>query len=469
MVLSLNNSGMMAAVNNLTRLGNMLAVSNERLTSGKRINRASDDPSGIIAATNLNASIARQQASIDSAARIGSIVSTADGAMSEISDLLISIETNVIAAADSGATAEEKIAYQAEIDLALNSIDRIVNTTSFNGNLLLNGDMGYTTSGVTSTELADVSVESANIASGSASVSVEVTEATVAAVTADFYGAALADTGTLEITGNNGTETINFFAGDTKAVLAGRINAETANTGVTAVEEGGTLVFKSVSAGSDQFVTVDAGGDSFDFVDGVTSDYGEAASATVNGTTASVSGNDVYFGTSTVSGRITLSNAFLAAGGTSSFTVTGGGSDWSLGLNSYDSINYGVSSLDTSSLGNSVTGYLSSLRSGGANDINSGNSSTAQSVIDSAQSQVSRERGRLGAVQSYALDATTNALNASIAALSEEYSSIMDLDYVEEAANNERLTTMMQIGSNVISAMNANTSNILSLLNGAFS
>ena len=65
---------------------------------------------------------------------------------------------------EAGLSAEEKDANQLQIDSILQTIDRLANSTSFQGTKLLNGNFDYTTSGVVSTLLSDVTINSARLA-----------------------------------------------------------------------------------------------------------------------------------------------------------------------------------------------------------------------------------------------------------------------------------------------------------------
>ncbi|KPK75656.1 MAG: hypothetical protein AMJ79_10450, partial [Phycisphaerae bacterium SM23_30] len=139
---------MITAINNLTKIGAQLALSDQRLSTGKRINSAADDPSGVVAVANMHDEITRIDALTENGQRISSIIDTADGALAQISSLLGTIETKALAAAGATATAEERAAYQAEIDAAVDAIDTLVNTTTFNSTRLLDGGLAYTTSGI---------------------------------------------------------------------------------------------------------------------------------------------------------------------------------------------------------------------------------------------------------------------------------------------------------------------------------
>ena len=65
MALTLNNAGFYRAVYNLSQVSTQLALSNQRLSTGKRVNRAADDPAAIIAAASFD----QQLAQIDAAAK----------------------------------------------------------------------------------------------------------------------------------------------------------------------------------------------------------------------------------------------------------------------------------------------------------------------------------------------------------------------------------------------------------------
>lgn len=112
----------------------------ERLATGKKLNRASDDPSGLIAVTDL----ASRQKSIETRReRIAfeqAYLGAVDGAKSVVADLLIDLKGTVLASANRDAlTAEEQDALQIEADSILTTINSLSNTSTFNGQRLLDG------------------------------------------------------------------------------------------------------------------------------------------------------------------------------------------------------------------------------------------------------------------------------------------------------------------------------------------
>ena len=83
----------------------------EALSTGFKINRGSDDPAGLIVSENLRSDMAGIKASIANAERASGLVSTAEGALGEISDKLIKMQELVAAAASSGGLTQAEIDY----------------------------------------------------------------------------------------------------------------------------------------------------------------------------------------------------------------------------------------------------------------------------------------------------------------------------------------------------------------------
>lgn len=112
----------------------------ERLSTGKRVNRASDDPSGVATITELTARERTLRAEIDNADRESAYLAAREGAQSVVSDLLLDLQGQVVAAANRGAmSAEEIAARQLETESILKTIDHLQQTAEFNGNRLLQG------------------------------------------------------------------------------------------------------------------------------------------------------------------------------------------------------------------------------------------------------------------------------------------------------------------------------------------
>lgn len=133
------NTASLNAQRNLvdTKLG--LDKSLERLSSGYRINRAGDDAAGLAISENLRAQIRGLRQASRNAQDGVSLVQVAEGALNEISSILIRLrELSVQAASDTIGPVERQF-LNVEYDQLVSEIDRIADGTEFNGTQLLSG------------------------------------------------------------------------------------------------------------------------------------------------------------------------------------------------------------------------------------------------------------------------------------------------------------------------------------------
>jgi len=123
-----------AAVNN-RNMDNALA----KLSSGLRINKAADDASGLAIANSLRAQASSLGQAVSNGNDAIGLIQTADGALSEYSNILDTIKTKSVQAASDGQTANSRLAIQKDISRLLENLNNIAKTTSFNGQKLLSG------------------------------------------------------------------------------------------------------------------------------------------------------------------------------------------------------------------------------------------------------------------------------------------------------------------------------------------
>ncbi|WP_428936888.1 flagellin [Fontivita pretiosa] len=450
----------------LTRNNNALNTSLERLSTGLKINKGADNPAGLIASENLRAEKAGIVQAIDNAARASNIIGTAEGGLSEVSALLTELQSLVSQSANSGGLSSEEIAAnQLQVDSILNTINRIAQSTAFQGKKLLNGNYDYTTSGVNSTSFDNVRINAARVPDGG-TINV-VVQVTASAQTGQilYSGGTLTDNVTIEVAGNTGTEQLSFSSGTTVSSIAAAINAVTTATGVSATVSGADLVINSTSYGADQFVSIKTVAGTF--TPSTTKDYGQDAAVTINGAEAQAKGLSVSFRSSNLDIEFDLDPSFNLPG-TDSFVVTGGGATFALGskVTETDKASIGIASVSTGSLGDNISGYLSALASGGEASLNSDNLVTAQRIIDKAIKQVSQLRGRLGAFQKFTIGSTINALGVAFENVSASESAIRDTDFAEETANLTRSQILAQAATTVLAQANASPQAALSLLRG---
>ena len=111
----------------------------EKMSSGKKINKAKDDPAGLAIAQNLDALVKSLDKANQNISNSNSALGVADGALSSISDNLQRIRELSVSANSSLLSDSDRKIIQEEINLSLESINDIANNTQFNGKNLLDG------------------------------------------------------------------------------------------------------------------------------------------------------------------------------------------------------------------------------------------------------------------------------------------------------------------------------------------
>ncbi|MFQ5590229.1 MAG: flagellin [Phycisphaerae bacterium] len=468
-----------------------LALSLERLATGVKINRGADDPAGLIVSERLRSEISVLHQAINNSSRAINVVATTEGALDEVAALLNDIKALVVEAANSGAFSDAEIkANQLQIDASIDSITRIANTTEFAGRKLLNGELGYITSSIDATELADVQVLRASFGTRPyLPVTVELTQSAQQAQLGFQLSMVTGSGADVRIGGPEGIITLSFPASATTNSIASAINARTDATGIVAVASGpggvSGLAIRSVAYGSRAFVSVEAlpSAGSFTLID--RQDGGEKkravgrdAGATINGVATLADGLQISVSDRFLAVAMTLAESFgngtdAATGptyglGTSGFEITGGGALFQLGpqVNTSLQENIGVRSMQADRLGNAILGYLSDLKDGQALSLHSENFKQASDVVDEVITQVAVLRGRLGAFERDTLQPNINQLQITVENLSSSESVIRDTDFAVETAELTRSQILVQAGNSILTIANAQSQNVLSLLGG---
>jgi flagellin len=104
----------------------------ERLSSGKRINSASDDAAGMAVAAKLRADMRSLNQAVRNTNDAISLVSTYDGAASEIESILVRMREMAVQSANGTYSDDDRTNAQKEVDALIEEIDRIGNNTQFN-------------------------------------------------------------------------------------------------------------------------------------------------------------------------------------------------------------------------------------------------------------------------------------------------------------------------------------------------
>ena len=502
MALTVTNTNTITLLNILNRNSASLTNTLRQLATGRRINSGKDDPAGLIALSNLNAELIAVRTSLTNNQRTDSILTVADGAFGEIASLLGEIEKLVVATtSDANLSAAEIAANQAQVDDALAAIDRIVNTTNFNGKKLLDGGLGIQTAGVSgNSHLDNVRVFSRGQGTtNTVLTATRVTSAQLASVNLQFGtttgagGLTTSGTTELAITGTLGTATISLADGLTQTQIITAINAATAQTGVTAVSSSITagalngasgIVLNSSSFGTDAFVSVQvlsggevnaasgtadnsaAAADNFQTVGKTT---GVDANITINGQSAGADGLDIVYSANGLSLAFTLDSEFgrgnTGATTTTAFTVlASGGATFQLGTTTATRSTLGIDSLATFNLGGgNGANKLIDLKSGRSVDLKT-DAGGALTAVREAISDLASIRGRIGGFKKFQVGSAISSLQAAQIGLTEAASVIGDTDFALATANLNRDQVLIQSTIALLGISNAQAGLILSLL-----
>lgn len=445
----------------------------ERLATGYRINRGKDDPAGLIASETLRSEIRGIEQAINNSQRTVNVLSVAEGALNEVSKLLLDLRSLVSATSNESALSPDEVAAnQLQIDNIIESINRIANTTEFAGRKLLDGTLGYTLSGQVTSQVAHVRMFGARLPdNGSMVVAVAVTASAQRAEVVFNHGdaTALGSAVTIEVQGNLGTETITFASGTALSAVVAGINNYSSLTGVTAELSGtSAIILNSQRFGDDQFVSVRTIGGYFITGENVTTrDIGQNATVLLNGQAAKTHGLDATLRTTALDIELSLSEAFgQQTASSTSFTITGGGARFQISpsITGAGRIDLGIPTIAATNLGNAVDGFLNSIKSGGANEVAEGNFAAAQTIITETINQVATLRGRLGAFQKNVVETNLNSMNVAFENVSASESIIRDADMAFEVSKLTRAQILVQSSLQVLGIANQQPSNVLQLL-----
>ncbi len=463
MALTINNLGTLSILNLLNKTSMAQDKTIQQMATGSRINRGADDPAGLLALQKISSELTAVDASISNGQRTDAILSVADNALTEIASQISEIQRLASETAnDAALTTEEKLANQSQIDAAIDSIDRIVSSTNFNGKKLLDGTMAINTTG--GAGLSDVRVFSRKAGSTDASLTVKhVTGATVASG-ANFMTASATAALTFTVQGKLGTAVIAAASAEKLSTTRDKINAAINQTGVSAYLSGGDLHLRSKDKGISAFLrtTVISGS-------GATAlnDNGADAVVTVNGQKTATDGTKVSYTGDGVSLSFDLGS--LAVGSSVAVTVKGSGSGadsgatFQLGTTSDTRATIGIAGAYTVQLGSLSAGYLKSLQSGGSNSLLT-NASQAATIARAASTQVAEMQGRIGGFQKFQVRTSLNSLGDVKEGLEKVKSAINDIDYAKANAELNRQNVLLQSSISLLGLANQQSSYVLALL-----
>lgn len=156
------NASAVIANNYLNKSDNKLRDSLARLSSGLKVVNPKDNPSGLAMARRMNSQIENLDQATQNAGDGVSVIEIADGALSEIHEMLQRINELAVKASTGTITDDDRLTIDNEVQQLKEEITRIANETEFNGQSLLDGTFdlkGYTTSETTDIVNAKVNVK----------------------------------------------------------------------------------------------------------------------------------------------------------------------------------------------------------------------------------------------------------------------------------------------------------------------
>jgi flagellin len=500
----------MVAQRVLNQTNNNLNNTLEKLSTGLRINSGKDDPAGLIASENLRSEKTSLKAAIGNAERADQVMNIAEGGLKEVNSLLRELQSLVTTSAnEAGLSEEEKKANQQEVDAILSSIDRISQTTSFQGEKLLNGNFDFTVT-EQSGAIDSVNVTRANADGGSITAEASVTASAQRGGLYLSTGGALDlsassstapdETFTIEVAGAKGSKEFSFTSGTTNSGMAQAINSYSEVLGVSAKASSTGLRIDSSAYGSEEFVSVNVVDDGdIQGADGIhnlsanntnvlgaqvdtftnligttTKDNGQDVEALVNGQKVASTGRQLNINLDNLEAEVLLSESggstldAQSTGSNATLFKASEGATFNIGpdVNIANKVTTGIQSVSTNKLGDSAIGYLDELASGNSANMVDGDLTKAQKIVNESIKQVSELRGRIGAFQKNTLQPTINNLNVTLENTSAAESSIRDTDFAKTTADLTRQQILQQSATNTLSIANNGPRNVLSLLGG---
>jgi len=192
-----HNLAALDAQRNLTTTTQALNASMEKLSSGYRINRAADDPAGLVISEQFRAQIAGLNRAVQNSEGSINMVQTAEGALTEINSLLVKMRELAIHAANEGFNDTAQLAAdQAEITNSIATIDRIAATTQFGTKKLLDGSKDNVAT-ITSANTSLVTIKQSGLSTGSHSIIATKTSDASATLNSTALGIQLKSGGTV--------------------------------------------------------------------------------------------------------------------------------------------------------------------------------------------------------------------------------------------------------------------------------
>ena len=484
-----------SALNAQRQLGSStsaLSVSFERLSSGLRINGAKDDAAGLSITTRFDAQVRGLNQAIRNSNDGISLAQTAEGALNETTNILQRIRELAVQAANDTNNDSDRASLNAEVTQLKDEIDRIAETTSFNGNKILGG--GFLAMdlqvGANVNETLSVSISGAGTADlarqarYASDITPFVTDDALATDDLKITGVGLDGTSaTVAIRATDASDdTVSTAAANASAIAkAAAINASYESTGVRAIV-GATTVsgtnggIDSIALDASSFFEInnvkisgftvaanDSDGKLRDAINAVSDDTGVTASLSATGALVltATDGRNIEFDSSdaTVATRLGFDATTTAASNLPALVVATA----QITLQSENNFEIGGNNASFVGFTDGVYGINSTSSVKFVDISERAKAVQAIDTVDLALENVSAQRAKLGALQNR-LESTINNLSTTSENLSASRSRILDADFAAETAKLSRNQIIQQAGVSILAQANQQPQIALALL-----
>ncbi|MCX7992054.1 MAG: flagellin [Fimbriimonadales bacterium] len=482
------NMSALNALRNVERAADGFGRSIEKLASGLRINRAADDPAGLIRSEDLRAQIAGLEQAIANSQDATNLVKTAEGALEEMHNLLRSMRQLAVAAGNTGTNDLTALqANQNQIQSAIDSLNRIAAQTQFGTKKLLDGTAGVSAVVTDATRLGGIffggsvrgqvgTAAAQDYAVGTGVVTVNVT---TRAERAEIIGDT-AYSGLDTVIGTAGTVVINGVSfttdgNETIGNFINRINSQSSVTGVVANydTDNDVVVLRSREYGANFSVVLSDAQNLINSADAtdtgvnavaeveITNSNGNVVTVTFEGGRAST---DSGLRLTDEKGNIVLLKEFGnddTAGALAMARTSAGQLEFQIGGNAGQVARLSLNNMSAQQLGQ---GVVSGMSLADIDVTKTGGAEEALKIIDAAISQVSKLRGDMGAFQRNVLESNMRSLSIAKENLTATESAIRDTNFAEEISRFTRFQILQQAGMSVLGQANFAPQGVLQLI-----
>jgi flagellin len=453
-----------------------LTNSTEKLSSGYKINRAADDAAGLAISEKMRKQIrGLTQASLNAEDGI-SAVQTAEGALTEVHDMLQRMNELAVKAANGTNSEDDRSFIQDEIDQLSQEIDRVAETTKFNETYLLKGDTTnpnkqytYSYNVGQKTKAAEVEMGT-NQATGASVASISFSTSATTTDQNTLAKAFMTQGITITSTTINGAQQIYITLNGSDAKANYQVQSTSVATDFNVVNSDGVVVatIKGADIGANMSASITASSASaaestnevFSYYDKdgnaiaandlnnyFTANGGAVGSATA---TARADSPKVY---DALGKEVTLDNKYVSANYELTSTLK---IKFHVGADgtSNNQISVNIEALSAKGLG--ITG----IRVDGSDGTNA---TGALTVLSAAIKKVSTQRSTLGAVQNR-LEHTINNLDNIVENTTAAESQIRDTDMATEMVRYSNANILAQAGQSMLAQSNQMNQGVLNLL-----